>query len=141
MSVINIFSLGFIRDNLKNKLCKYVYALLQRETVCCVPWQMSFVHMIVRDVRHHFLVCAVTDLGALTGPWGVLPSRNPKSPGVRHKEYSSTGVTTSLFHSRIPINQTQKGWKLITELNHVKLSLIWHINWKSSLILRLGINA
>lgn len=60
---------------------------------------LSFVHMTVDDVRHHVLGCVVTDPGALTGPCAALPSRSLKSPGVRHKDYSSTGVTTSLFHS------------------------------------------
>lgn len=72
------------------------------------PGRLCFMHMIVDDVRYHFLVCAVTDPGALTGPCSALSSRSLKNPGVRHKDYSSTDVTDSLFHSQISINQTQK---------------------------------
>lgn len=62
-------------------------------------------------------------------PVSLPPSQQkPEEPGWETHDYSSTGVTTNPFHSQIPINQTQKGMELITELNHVKLSLIWRIN-------------
>lgn len=102
MSVINMFSLRFITDNLKTNYADM--SVLSFKGKCL----LSFVQKTVDFVRHHFLVCAVTDPGALTGPCGALLSRILKSPGARHKDYCSTGVTTSLFHSRIPINQTQK---------------------------------
>ena len=112
VSVSNIFSLRFITDNLKTNYANVSVLSFKEKLSAVCPGRLPFVHATVDDVRHRFLVCASPDPGALSGPCNVLLRRSLKSPGVRHKHDRSTGVTSSLFHSRIPINQTQKGMEI-----------------------------
>lgn len=72
MSASNIFSLRFITDNVKTNYANVSVLSLKEKLSAVCPGRLSFVHTAVDDVRHRFLVCAVTDLGALTGPCDAL---------------------------------------------------------------------